>query len=106
MIVDLVGGYDSMYFWILTFGLLLGGSILNVFGNIIIRAIGIGLFMFGGVELVIFTDFTLKNTSNLPESANIFPILFAVILILVGFKMAQYSSTTKKDNPSNEVDKS
>lgn len=95
--INLVGGYDSTGFGILVFVLLLGGSILNSFSNIITRAIGIGLFMYGGVLLTGLIEYTIKNTPNLPSLANAFPLLFVFILLLVVFKMLYMPPLFKSD---------
>ena len=103
--IDWVGGYGSDGFWILIFILLITGSILNAFPNIITKVIGLGLFMLGGIKLVGYIDWIIENTSNLPEYAGIFPMLFAAILILVVFKMSLYSTLPKKDTKKNEQQK-
>lgn len=108
MMIDWVGGYGSDGFWILVLVLMFSGSLLNAVGNLVIKLLGLGLFIWGGIELVGFIDFTIKTTPNLPEYSSMFTILFAVILFLVVLKMSQYSILTKKDtkndNSNNETD--
>ncbi len=99
--INLVGGYGSEGFWILVLSLLFVGSVLNVIGNLVIKVIGLGLFIWGGVELVGFIDYTVKTTPNLPEYANVFSLLFAIIVFLVVFKMMWFNYPTKKKKGSS-----
>lgn len=94
--VDLVGGYYSTGFAILVLGSLIAGSILNALHNTILRAMGIGIFLYGGVLLVGLLAFVINTTPNLPEYAGVFPILFVVILLLVAFKMISKPPFKKK----------
>lgn len=102
--IEWLGGYDSTGFWILIFALLIAGSVLNAVGNLIVKTTGLGLFIWGGVELVGYLNYYIEKTPNLPEYADMLVMLFAVILVLVVLKMSLYHITTKKDK-SSEVDK-
>ncbi len=101
--INLIGGYGSNGFWILVFALLLGGSILNSAHNLITKVIGIGLFIYGGTLLLGFIQFTIDTTPNLPSYANTFPLLFAIILLLLVFKMMTFNYPTKKEDGSTSV---
>lgn len=101
--VNLVGGYDSIGFALLVLGLLSLGSILNAVGNIVLRAIGLGLFIYGGVLLLGLIDFTIDTTPNLPSFAGAFPPLFVAILLIVVFKMM--SSSYPKERKSSSTSK-
>jgi hypothetical protein len=96
-IVTLVGGYGSDGFWMLAFGLLLVGSILNAVHSLIFKVIGMGLFIFGGVMLMGMVEDTVNSNPNLPDYASYIPLLFAIILILVVFKMMLFNYPAKKD---------
>jgi len=94
--VELVGGYNSTGFAILVFGLLFGGAMLNAIPHIVSKAIGIGLFIWGGVLLLGLITFAITATLNLSEYANVFPLLFAIVLLLTVFKMVHFAPFKKK----------
>ena len=100
VMLNLVGGYGSNDFWLLVIGLLLSGSILNAFHNIILKVIGSGLFIYGGVLCLGMINYTIDTTPNPPSCANYFPLLFALILLLVVFKkMVAFGDNGKRTNP-------
>lgn len=87
--VDAVGGYDSIGFALLVTGAYLVGGILFWIPNIIVKLLGLGLFMYGGILAVGFLSFTIDSTPNLPSYSGLFPFLFMLIQILVVIKMLQ-----------------
>ena len=93
---EVIGGYGSWGFAVVVFAFLFAGSILAYVNNIFCKIAGGMLFLFGGFLLLGCIQDAIKKTSNLPSIVDLFPILFAVILILITFKM-MLSGYSKKD---------
>lgn len=94
--INLIGGYDSCLFAIITVGgFIVMGTVMMAVDKYYIKIPATGIFMFASLLMYSYLNYFIQQQEDIPEIATIVPVLWAVIVILTS--LTAYTKAKQND---------